>query len=40
VHPWKLDRNEGVRSSARFRSQAAGGDGIVCIADKGRDRFR
>ena len=34
VHPWKLDRNEGVRSSARFRSLAAGPDGIVCIGDK------
>jgi len=40
VHPWKLDRNEGVRCSARFRSHAAGRDGIVCIADKGRDRAR
>jgi hypothetical protein len=40
VHPWKLDRNEGVRSSARFRSAAAGGDGIVCIGDKGRDKPR
>jgi hypothetical protein len=40
VHPWKLDRNEGVRSSARFRSVAAGGDGIVCIGDKGRDKPR
>lgn len=40
VHPWKLERNEGVRSSARFRSHAAGRDGIVCIADKGRDKAR
>ena len=31
VHPWKLDRNEGVRSAARFRSQSAGVDAIVCI---------
>ena len=39
VHPLRLDRSEGVRSSARFTNPQCD-DGLVMIADKGRDRAR
>ena len=39
VTAWKLDRNEGVRSSTRYCSTQCP-DGIVCIADRGKDRAR
>ncbi len=34
IHPLKLDRGEGVRSSARFQNDQCS-DGLVFIADKG-----
>jgi len=39
VHPLRLDRGEGVRSATRFRSKV-GGEGLIVIADKGRDKAR
>lgn len=39
VHPVKLDRAEGIRSCARFQNPQCT-DGVVFIADKGRDRPR